>query len=68
MRDFDRVPICPVCGEECSWVFVSDGDVVGCDNCVEQVEAWDWLNDEEENERCLREEARYEELREISGL
>lgn len=37
-------PICPVCGEECEGLYIADGDVIGCDCCVDRVDAWDWLS------------------------
>lgn len=39
----EQVPVCPVCGEETD-TFKRDyyGDIVGCDNCVRDVDAWDY--------------------------
>lgn len=36
-------PRCPVCGEECE-IFYRDKylDVVGCDECISTVDAWDY--------------------------
>lgn len=35
-------PVCPVCGEECSMVFIdSAGDVAGCSDCLSPKDAWD---------------------------
>lgn len=35
-------PICPKCREECSTIFKnSDGEIVGCDVCLTQTEAWE---------------------------
>jgi uncharacterized Zn finger protein len=38
---------CPICGEEAEEFFASkfDGKIVGCENCVGTVEAWE-LEDE----------------------
>lgn len=34
---------CPCCGDECENLYVdSGGEVVGCEHCVETVDAWDW--------------------------
>ena len=39
-------PVCPVCGDECETLYKDcSGEVFGCENCVETVDAW-----EEENE------------------
>ena len=38
---------CPICGKEVyEDVFVSDGDVIGCENCVEIKEPYEVLKDE----------------------
>ena len=36
-------PRCPICGAETD-TFKRDhfGDIVGCDECVKDVDAWDW--------------------------
>lgn len=35
-------PICPVCGEECDTMYKDRyGAYVGCDACMETVNAWD---------------------------
>ena len=38
-------PICPICGEETD-TYMRDyyGDIVGCDQCVKAVDAWDYKN------------------------
>ena len=39
VRDVDK---CPVCGtEECSFVYLQKGKVVGCDCCVTPVDIWE---------------------------
>lgn len=39
----DRVPVCPVCGEECDTLYIScDFEVAGCDECIKTVDAWSW--------------------------
>lgn len=36
-------PICPVCGsEEPEDFYVLDGDIIGCTDCVERIDPWDW--------------------------
>ena len=35
-------PICPVCGEECEEIFRDkDLNIVGCDICIKQSDAWE---------------------------
>lgn len=39
-------PVCPVCGEECEKIFKDAwGNILGCDNCVEELDAWEVLNE-----------------------
>lgn len=43
---FSSNPICPVCGAECETLYKDKwGDVIGCEDCVTAVEAWE-ENDE----------------------
>lgn len=40
------LPRCPVCGEETDTFYRDmDHDIVGCDNCIHSVDAWDYEND-----------------------
>lgn len=32
---------CPLCGEECETFYRADGEIVGCDMCIEAVEAYE---------------------------
>lgn len=36
-------PVCPVCGEETDTFYKSEetGEIVGCDKCIEPVDAWE---------------------------
>lgn len=37
-----RTPTCPVCGAEVdAYLKNIDGDIVGCENCVTDVDAWE---------------------------
>lgn len=37
-----RDPICPLCGKVCNIVYKEPGgDIVGCDNCLRAVDAWE---------------------------
>ena len=39
-------PRCPICGEETDTFYRdADGDIVGCDNCVKAIDAWDYVED-----------------------
>ena len=42
----EPLPRCPVCGEETDTFYQNqDGDIVGCDQCVKALDAWDYLED-----------------------
>ena len=35
-------PVCPVCGQECETLYRTRADeIVGCENCVEALDAWE---------------------------
>lgn len=37
-----RFPRCPVCCEECETLYKDQyGEVFGCNNCIETVDAWE---------------------------
>ncbi len=41
-HDLDSEPTCPVCGDYCSKIYRDSlGNVVGCDNCISCVDAWE---------------------------
>lgn len=40
-----RPYICPVCGEECETIYRKDSEILGCDNCVEAIDAREALDD-----------------------
>lgn len=41
------VVCCPCCSQECDTVYLNvNGAVIGCDNCIMEVRAVDWLNDD----------------------
>lgn len=46
--DEPRRPRCPVCGEECEALYRQGNEILGCDNCIVEVNAWEWQ--EEHNE------------------
>ncbi len=41
-----ELPVCPECGGECQTIYLLDGEVLGCENCwddlIVKVDAWDW--------------------------
>jgi hypothetical protein len=39
---------CPICGETASYIYLYDGDAIGCNNCIKIREASDWAYEEEE--------------------
>lgn len=39
-------PVCPVCGEECDTYYKQGGIVLGCDQCMEAVSAWEEIGSE----------------------
>lgn len=37
---------CPVCGEECGWVYTThNGHAVGCDVCVQKITVEEYVGD-----------------------
>ena len=47
----DFIPVCPVCGEECDTVYLDvEGQIFGCDQCIEMFDAYEFLYDEEEED------------------
>lgn len=43
--DYD-VPVCPCCGEECDTLYKQGGIVLGCEMCIEEVSAWEVMENE----------------------
>lgn len=46
----DDCPIFPVCGEECETLYRQGNEILGCDNCIVEVNAWEWQEEQEEQE------------------
>ena len=62
----DRTPICPVCGEECDTLYQDEeGNIKGCDQCIHEVDAWEWLQEEIEEEERIRGDYEFEYQREM---
>ena len=36
-----RYPRCPVCGDECAIIYKQGNEVLGCENCITQGDAWE---------------------------
>lgn len=37
-------PVCPECGEECDVLYMdASGKIVGCDQCLTEIDAYDWM-------------------------
>ena len=64
MRRFDNIPElpleppeekhprCPECGEECDHYFRDVYfDIVGCENCIEKLDAWEVMSNEDNQRR-----------------
>ena len=44
-------PICPECGEECEKIYRSvNGEVIGCENCIREQDAWEYLEETKERD------------------
>lgn len=47
-QDEPDCPICPVCGEECETLYRKGNEILGCENCIVEVNAWEWQEEQEE--------------------
>lgn len=43
-----RRAICPICGEECDYIYKALGSIVGCDVCIDVYNSEDVLGEEDE--------------------
>ena len=39
--DESRHPRCPICGDECTIIYKQGNEVLGCENCITQGDAWE---------------------------
>ena len=40
------IPVCPICGAETDTYYKNaDGEIVGCDECVSTIDAWETQDD-----------------------
>ena len=61
----DRVPICPICGEECETIKRdTTGDICGCEHCVTDEDAWEWMWAEIREEECVKADYAYDAYKE----
>ena len=42
----DTPVLCPRCGEECDTFYKTDGEILGCNVCIDAVEAYDAYEEE----------------------
>lgn len=60
-------PKCPVCGEECETIYVSksNGEALGCNWCIEEVDSLVWDDENSGNEEALHGDEEFESQREL---
>lgn len=46
-------PICPVCGADAEKFFKQDGEIIGCNECIDDVDAVEYLMDQAEEEAWM---------------
>lgn len=46
--DDDPDPICPCCGREANYIYLKDGEPIGCDLCLDVMDADDWAYEQKE--------------------
>ena len=52
MPPYDPDPVCPICGEDCTTVYMDmTGEVFACNWCLKEQDAWDWQQEENERNR-----------------
>ena len=51
----DTEVVCPVCGQDCRWFYRNfNGEILGCEECVEEVSADDYLAEQGESHEIER--------------
>lgn len=63
-RETENEFVCPVCGEECEKYYILDGDIVGCDMCIDEVD----VTNDETSDICPICGSEYERLHTIDGV
>lgn len=46
--DDDPDPICPCCGHAANYIYLKDGEAIGCDLCLDVMDADDWAYEQKE--------------------
>ena len=47
--DPEPMPRCPECGEECETLYrAADGAIVGCERCIDTIDAYDYFEERED--------------------
>lgn len=55
MDNDERYPICPICDEEAEEIFFDlNHEVCGCDKCITSRDAWEWLQDQIDDEERVK--------------
>lgn len=55
---------CPICDEECDVIYKDDdGDVLGCESCITQYDAYEWDIERRLNEKACNDDRKYDEMR-----
>lgn len=44
---------CPICGEECETFYKRLNDVLGCEKCIDEVDAYEHVQDMDEEARVF---------------
>ena len=52
---------CPMCDSECETVYSCGGDIVGCDICIDKIDAYEWDAVEQELARSAENDRKYQE-------
>lgn len=40
-------PHCPICGQDTELFYLQNGEIIGCENCIESADAYDMAEEEE---------------------
>lgn len=47
-------PVCPVCGADAETFYKQDGEIIGCNECIDGVDATEYLMNQAEEEAWCR--------------